>query len=125
VDEGREHEAEMMINYTLKGFFIIAIPFVFGSFVLNKPLLTLFANSEVDTNTEFVITIVALGIFFYELTVILDNIFFVRMKTKVMFKATALAGIFNVILNLIFIYYFRSSTVAALTTLISCIIVFF
>ena len=125
VDEGRENEAQTMINYTLKGFFIIAIPFVFGSFVLSKPLLTLFANEEVALNAPLVTPIVALGIFFYGLTVILDNIFFVRMKTKVMFKATAFAGTFNVILNLIFIYYFRNIIVAAITTLISYIIVFF
>lgn len=124
VDNGREDEAETMLNYTLKGFLLIAIPFIAGSYILSEPLLTLFANAEVASKAALVTPIVALGILFYGLTIILDNIFFVRMKTKVMFKISAVAAILNMLLNLIFIYFFRNVTVAAVTTLISYFVVF-
>ena len=124
VDNGREDEAQTMLNYTLKGFFLVAIPFIAGSYILREPLLTLFANAEVASKAALVTPIVALGILFYGLTIILDNIFFVRMKTKVMFKISAVAAILNMLLNLIFIYLFRNITVAAVTTLISYFVVF-
>lgn len=124
VDNGREDEAQTMLNYTVKGFLLIAIPFVAGSYILSEPLLIMFANAEVASNAVLVTPIVAIGILFYGLTIILNNIFFVRMKTKVMFKISFVAAILNVFLNLIFLYYFRNVTVAAITTLISYFVVF-
>lgn len=124
VDNGREDEARKMFDYTLKGFLLIAIPFVAGSYVLSEPLLTLFANAEVASNAVLVTPIVAIGALFYGLTTILNNIFFVQMKTKVMFKISAAAAILNVLLNLIFLYYFRNVAVAAVTTMVSYFAVF-
>lgn len=124
VDNGKEDEAQTMLDYTLKGFLLIAIPFVAGSYILSEPLLTLFANAEVASKAIFVTPIVAIGILFYGLTVIIDNIFFVRMKTKVMFKISVVAAILNVLLNLIFLYFFRNVVVAAMTTMVSYIVVF-
>ena len=124
VDNGREDEARTMLNYTLKGFLLVAIPFVAGSYILSEPLLTLFANAEVASNAVLVTPIVAIGILFYGLTIILNNIFFVRMKTKVMFKISAVAAILNVLLNLIFLYFFRNVVVAAVTTMMSYFVVF-
>ena len=124
VDNGREDEAQTMFDYTLKGFLLIAIPFVAGSYVLSEPLLTLFANAEVASNAVLVTPIVAIGALFYGLTTILNNVFFVQMKTKVMFKISAAAAILNVLLNLIFLYYFRNVAVAAVTTMVSYFAVF-
>ena len=124
VDNGREGEAQTMLDYTLKGFLLVAIPFVAGSYILSEPLLTLFANAEVASKAALVTPIVAIGILFYGLTIILNNIFFVRMKTKVMFKISAVAAILNVVLNLIFLYFFRNVVVAAVTTMMSYFVVF-
>jgi O-antigen/teichoic acid export membrane protein len=124
VDNGREDEAQTMLDYTLKGFLLVAMPFVAGSYILSRPLLILFANAEVATRAALVTPIVAIGILFYGLTIILDNIFFVRMKTKVMFKISAVAAILNVLLNLIFLYLFRNVVVAAITTMVSYFVVF-
>lgn len=124
VDNGKEDEAQTMLDYTLKGFLLVAIPFVAGSYILSKLLLTLFANAEVASNAVLVTPIVAMGILFYGLTIILNNIFFVRMKTRVMFKVSATAAILNVLLNLIFLYFFRNVVVAAVTTMMSYFAVF-
>ena len=50
-----------MVNYTVKGFLLAAIPFVVGSAVMSKPLLSLLANAEVADNAFLVTPIVALG----------------------------------------------------------------
>jgi len=124
VDNGREDEAQTMLNYTMKGFLLVSIPFVAGSYILSEPLLIMFANGEVASNASLVTPIVAIGILFYGLTVILNNIFFVRMKTKAMFKVSATAAILNVLLNLIFLYFLRNVVVAAVTTMMSYFTVF-
>jgi len=125
VDNGKKEEAQVMVNYTIKGFLLIAIPFVIGSCVLSKQLLILLANAEVAKNAFLVVPIVAMGILFYGLNIILSNVLFVKMKTTVMLKANILAACTNLILNIIFIYLFRNILVAALTTLFSYFLVFF
>lgn len=124
VDNGRKEEAQIMVNYTIKGFLLIAIPFIVGSFVLSKQLLTMFANAEVAKNAFLVTPVVAIGVLFYGLNIILSNVLFVQMKTKVMFKTSLLAACTNLILNIIFIYLFKNILVAAITTLFSYFLVF-
>lgn len=124
VDNERKEEAQVMVNYTIKGFLLIAIPFVIGSCILSKQLLILFANAEVAKNAYLVTPIVAFGTLFYGLNIILSNVLFVQMKTAVMFKASVIAAIVNLTLNFVLLYFFRHIIIAALTTLLSYFIVF-
>ncbi len=124
VDSGNEYEAQRMLNYALKIFLLLAIPFIFGSMVLGKPILALLANREVAENAYLVTPIVALGTLFYGLNIILSNVLFVRMKTYAMFKMNLFASVFNLIANLILLYFFRNSIVAAITTFLSYFLVF-
>ena len=123
-DSGREEEARTMLDYTLKGFFLLAIPFVVGCGVLSKPLLILFANAEVAEKAHLVTPIVALGALFYGINAILSNVLFVRMKTAVIFKMNAFAAILNLFLNFILLYIFKNILVAAITTFLSYFVVF-
>ena len=118
VDSGNEAEARHMVNYTVKGLLMAAIPFVVGSAVMSKTLLTLLANAEVAAKAFLVTPIVALGTLFYGLNIILANVFFVRLKTTVIFKINAIAAIMNLGLNLLIIYFFPNILVAAVTTLL-------
>jgi O-antigen/teichoic acid export membrane protein len=113
-----------MLNYALKIFLLLAIPFIFGSMVLGKPILTLLANSEVAENAYLITPIVALGTLFYGLNIILSNVLFVRMKTAAMFKMNLFASVFNLLANLILLYFFRNIIVAAITTFLSYFIAF-
>ena len=119
MDNNNEDEARTMVNYTVKGFLLLAIPFTVGSCIMGKPLLTILANSEVAQNSYLVVPIVSLGTLFYGLSLIISNIFFVQMATTVMFKMSLIAAFLNVILNLIFLYVFEDIMVAAITTFIS------
>ena len=124
VDNDSEYEAQRMLNYALKIFLLLAIPFIFGSMALGKPILTLLANREVAENGYLVTPIVALGILFYGLNIILSNVLFVRLKTYAMFKMNLFAAVFNLLANLILLYFFRNIIVAAITTFLSYFIAF-
>ena len=124
VDTGNEAEARTMVNYTVKVFLLAAIPFVVGSAVMSKPLLSLLANAEVADNAFLVTPIVALGTLFYGLSIILSNVLFVRLKTAVMFKINFIAAIVNLGINLLIFYFIRNILVAAISTLLSYLVAF-
>lgn len=123
-DKGRVNEVKVLVNYSIKFFLLIAIPFIVGSYVLSRPLLELLANREVANAAYLATPIIATGILFYGLNLILSNILFVRLKTKVMFGITALSAVLNLILNILLIYIFRNILVAAVTTLVSYLVSF-
>jgi O-antigen/teichoic acid export membrane protein len=124
VDTGNEAEARTMVNYTVKFFLLAAIPFVVGSAVMSRPLLTLLANREVADNAFMVTPIVALGALFYGLNIILSNVLFVRLKTAAMFKMNFIAAIMNLGLNLLILYYIKNILVAAISTFLSYFVAF-
>jgi len=124
VDNKDEHEAQKMLNYALKIFLLLAIPFIFGSMILGKPILTLLANSQVAENAYFITPIIALGTLFYGLNIILSNVLFVRFKTYAMFKMNLFASAFNLLANLILFYFFKNIIVAAITTFLSYFVAF-
>jgi O-antigen/teichoic acid export membrane protein len=122
VDGGNEGEARTMLNYAVKLFLLLAIPFAFGCLAVSKPVLTLLANQEVAQKAFWIAPIVAVGAIFYGLSLILSNALFVKLRTKAIFKMNLLAAIVNLAANAIFIFIFRSLIVAAITTLLSYLI---
>ena len=124
VDKEEEGKAQKMINYSIKGYLLLAIPFIVGCIVLSKPILFVYTNVEVANNAYLVIPIIALGSLFYGLNIILSNVLFVRMQIVLIFRANALVAIINLVLNLIFLYYFKSIIIAAITTLVSYVVAF-
>lgn len=124
VDSENEIKAQVMVNYAIKSFLLLAIPYVFGSILFGKSILEVLANREVAENAYLVTPIVSLGMVFYGLNLILSNILFVRMKTYVMFKMNIFAAFFNLVSNMILLFFYRSIIVAAVTTFLSYFIVF-
>lgn len=124
VDSRQHLEAQNMLNYTIMGFLIMAIPFIVGSAVLSKPLLYLFANADVSQQAYLVTPVVAVATLFFGLNVILSNALWVKMKTVAILKMNMLAAVINMILNIMFLYFFKNVLVAAFSTLISYFIVF-
>jgi O-antigen/teichoic acid export membrane protein len=124
VDTGKESEARTMVDYTVKGFLLAAIPFVVGSAVMSKPILTLLANKEVADNAYLVTPIVALGTLYYGLNIILSNVLFVRLKTAAMFKINVVAAILNLGLNLLILWFLKNILVAAISTFFSYFVAF-
>lgn len=124
IDSGREHEAYKMVQYSLKGFLILSIPFIVGIAVLSKPILVLIANEEVAKNAYLVSPIVAFGSLFYGMNMIFTNVLFVQKKTSAILKVNIIATVVNLVLNLILLAIFKNILVAAVTTFISYLISF-
>jgi O-antigen/teichoic acid export membrane protein len=123
-DSGRDNEIKTLVNYSIKIFLLIGIPFTAASFVLSKPLLEVFANKQVADAAYLATPIVAAGILFYGLNLILSNVLFVQLKTRIMFAVNILSAGLNLLLNIVFIYLFKSILVAAVTTLVSYMVSF-
>jgi len=123
-DNENKVEMKKMIDYTIKLFLIAAIPFVFGSLILSRRLLEVFANSEVANAAYSVTPVVALGILFYGLTLFYSQILLVKLKIKAIFALNIFSASLNLVLNIIFIHIYKSILVAALTTLVSYFISF-
>ena len=124
VDAGREEEARAMLNYALKGFLLLAIPFIVGASALSKPLLNLLGNEVVAQKAFLVTPFVATGMLFYGLYITLSNVLFVRMKTGAMLRMNAIVAFLSLTLNCILLYFFRSILMTAITALISFFVVF-
>jgi O-antigen/teichoic acid export membrane protein len=118
-DNNREDRVRTMLNYSVKGFYMLCIPFIIGGYLMGKPILTIYSNAKIADNSYYLIPLVGLGILFYGFSTIFSNMLFVKMKTKEIFKVNMMAAILNIILNTIFIFLFKSIVVAALTTIIS------
>ena len=124
IDSANEAEAYNMLNYAIKGFLLLAIPFIAGSAALSGPVLILFANTEVSREAYLVTPIIAVGTLFLGLNIILSNALWVKMKTTVMFRMNILAVAISILLNVLFLYFYKNILVAALTSLISYATVF-
>ena len=124
VDSGKESEAQTMLNYAIKIYLLLAIPYIFGCLALSKPILTFLANQEVAEKAFLVAPIIALGILFYGLNILLSNVMFVRLKTKAIFKMNIIAALFSLLANFVLIYFFRSIIVVSITTFLSFLIAF-
>lgn len=124
IDTGKEEEAHTMLNYTIKAFLLLAIPFIVGAAVLSSPLLNLFANAEVSQKAYMVTPVIALATLFLGLNIILSNVLWVRMKTSVMFKINIIVAVLNLSLNFILLFIFRNILAAAFTAFISYLINF-
>ena len=123
VDKGEGHEARTMVNYLVKGFLLVACPFVVGSYVLGGRLLALLANAEVAASGAVVPAIVALGMLFYGLTMIFANVLFVLRRTTVLLRISTVGALLNLVLNVFLLALVRDIVVPAITTAVSYFIV--
>lgn len=124
IDSEQQFEAQRMLDYALKIFLLLAIPFVLGALVLDSHILSLLANQEVARQARGVVPLVALGTLFYGLNMLLMNIFFVRLETDLILKLNLMAALFNVVSNCLLLFYFPHIIIAAATTLLSYLLVF-
>jgi len=121
IDSGDKVTSEKIINTSIKVYLIVSIPFIVGSFMLSKQILALLTTPEIADQAYMITPIVAFGALFYGLQLIISNVLFVTMKTKLMFKVNLYVAMLNLVLNLILLYLFKEIIIAAITTTISYI----
>lgn len=113
-----------LLNNIVKSYFIILFPAAFGLMFLSKEIIYIYAGSEYinsyHTLAIFAIYMISIG---YE-NIISNQIMYINGKEKIQIKINFLGGVFNIILNFIFIKFniFDAST-AIFTTLLCNVLI--
>jgi len=123
-DSGDSREARMMLRYAVKGYLLVAIPFVVVCIVSGKQLLSLFASAAASDAAWVVTPIVSAAILFYGLNLIVSNLNVVLVNTKILMRANLVASALSIVFNIVMIGIFKSIFPAALTMLLCYTIVF-
>jgi O-antigen/teichoic acid export membrane protein len=118
-DKGGKDKIALMINSALFIFCMIIFPFTIGVIMLGDPLLSLYTNKETAAAAAGLLPIITMAIFFYGVGSILSSILFVDMKTKSIFLANSVAGLLNLIANIVIFSIINDIYVAAWTTFCS------
>jgi O-antigen/teichoic acid export membrane protein len=124
VDGNQEIEAQRMLDYAIRIFLLLALPFIVGCMVLGRPLLRILGNEDVAQGGHAVVPIVAVGAVFFGLSLLLSNVLFVRRRPAAIFRMNTLAAAVNVLWNLVLLYFVRDILVAAWSTLAGYVIAF-
>jgi len=122
VDSDNFAQAKSLFTNSIKIFMLVTVPFVFGVYLIGYEALVLLANEEVAKEGIYIATIVAVGSLFYGFNLLMSQANMVDLKTGVIFKANSIAAIFNLVSNIILLYFIQSIYVPAITTVVSFMI---
>jgi O-antigen/teichoic acid export membrane protein len=117
-DDNKISELKNHLKYSMKYFFMISIPFLFGVTILSKDLLLFFTTSDISSKSYYIIPIVAASGLFYGIYTIYMHFLFAEKKTKIIGFIWIVAALLNLSLNLIFVK-ILGLLGAALTTLLA------
>lgn len=96
-------DVNLILGFSIKYFLLIGIPFIIILSILSKPILIIFATTEIATNGYMVTPIVTLGIMFFGLYSIMSNILILEMNTKFLSILWIMCAMLNLILNFILV----------------------
>lgn len=93
------------ITFMTKVVLIVALPFIGFTIVMASPLLQLLTTQEIAINSSQLIPIVAGGLLFYGLKIIVSQDYLLKKRTVKLSFTYIIAALVNVFLNLLFIPY--------------------
>jgi O-antigen/teichoic acid export membrane protein len=117
-DEGRMDEVRVYLSYSLKYILALAIPFVFGATMLSQEVLRIFSTPAIASEGYFIVPLVALATLFLGINVVMGQSLFLVKKTKILGATWIVAGLTNLLLNILLIPHIGILG-AAITTLIT------
>ena len=125
-DEERLSDFRTYMEYSFKYFLIIAIPAVFGLTILSKQILLILTTSEFIAGGVQVIPIISLSILIFGVIGIISQTLAVVKETKKLGTVWIIAGILNLLLNVIFVPKIGiiGAAIATLITFIFSLLVF-
>ena len=128
-DKGEIDKVKTHLRYSAKYFFGLTIPFIIGSIICSKELLSILSTEEISSNGWFIVPIIAIAYLFLGIYNLLNYILLVTKKTKILAIVWIVAMPLNIVLNILIIPYFGLIG-AAITTLLSyfiamCVTAFF
>ena len=118
-DQGRKREIGGKINLIISIYLMVLLPFTLGTIILGEPLLVLYVGQDTGSAAAGLLPIISVAMYFYGASSFLILILFVELKTSAIFTAQIVAGLVNVVANILLIYLYRDIHVAAWTTLAS------
>jgi len=121
-DQGEVSKIAPMVNSAIFVFFMFLLPFTIGFIMLGEPLLSLYVNKETATEAAGLLPIITIAILFYGVGSILSCILFVEMKTKSILFSNSVAGLLNLVANIIIFSIVSDIYVAAWTTFLSYLV---
>lgn len=120
-DSKKFDDIKLILSYSFKFFLAIAIPTAFGISVLSKQLITILSTPEMASQAFIVTPFIAIGMLFWGIYAIMENILIIEKKTKIIGIIWIFAAILNTILNFILVPYIGIIG-AAISTLITFMI---
>ncbi|MDY6833747.1 MAG: flippase [Chloroflexota bacterium] len=117
-DEGKIDEVRQYLTYTFKYFLAIGIPFIFGSAILAKPILTMLSTPEIAREGYFILPLVAIGTVFFGTSIVAHQALPLARKSRLIGIIWTVTAICNLSLNIVVVPWLGILG-AALTTLIA------
>ena len=102
-DEGKMDEVKTHLSYSLKYFLALAIPFVFGAFVLAEPVIEMFSTQEAASQGKAITTLVALSSLSWGIYAVVVNVLILVKKTRILAIVWIAAGLVNLLLNIMIV----------------------
>lgn len=110
-------QVQIFLKYSMKFFFLIAIPSAFGLSALSKHILMIITTQAIALNGYMITPFIALSALLYGVYGIVSNILVLEKKTKIVGIVWILAAILNLTLNIILVPEFGIMGAAAVTLL--------
>lgn len=121
-DEKQIDKVKTYLSYSLKYFLLFSIPSVFGLLILARPLINaLTTPAFVSLTSIFIVLFVSVSMIFDGFRTIYGTALMLFKRTKIIGIAAIIAGLSNLILNILLVPFF-GIIAAAITTLISYVI---
>ena len=117
-DENNMNEVKTVLRYSLKYFLLLAIPSVFGLSLLSKPILTILSTPEIASQGYLITPFVAASALLFGVYAVVNQVFVLAKKTRILGTIWIIAAILNLGLNIIVVPYIGILG-AAITTLIA------
>ena len=100
-DNKKIDEIKVYLNYCMKYFLCLVIPFIFGALLLSNQVLNIFTTETIALRGENIVPVIALGTLFFGMYVVYSMILIMQKKTKTIALVWAIAGVMNVLLNIL------------------------
>lgn len=102
-DKGQFKELESYVKRSLQYYHFLAIPGIFGLFVVSRDLLEILTTEEIAENSSHLVPIIALGLYFWGLFIILGHSMILTEATDVNAYVWAFCASLNIVLNLVLV----------------------
>ncbi len=118
-DKKKPQQAEQLVSHALHLFLVLAIPFTAGALVVGPSVVAALTMPEMALAGRWAVALIALGMVFYGIVILLSSVAFVTRQTSVIFKANLIALAGNVALNLAILPFFPNVTVPAAVSVVA------